>query len=121
MQKSWVTCMILHLNELFMIYKRIPLIIILLTILSCSVKAQRRFDLQRRSEFSIGLEGTAPSNGWNYGAGMTLKYVYNINHLLACSFQTGYIFFPGKETGSIKLNAGQIPLKAGLRIMTHHL
>jgi len=114
-----------------MTYKKIALFIILLTVLSCSVQAQARFDIQRRSEFSIGLEGAVPINGWNYdytnikhaeyGAGITLKYVYNINHLLACSFQTGYLFFPGKDVGPLKVDAGQLPLKAGLRIMTHHL
>ena len=114
-----------------MMYKKIALFVTLLTVIGSSVQAQARFDLQRRSEFSIGLEGAVPTNGWNYdytnikfaeyGGGITLKYVYNINHLLACSFQTGYIFFPGKDMGPFKLNAGQLPLKAGLRLKTHNL
>lgn len=95
--------------------------------LSTVTRAQQHFDLQKRSEFSIGLEGASPLNGWvldkgsrekitSFGLGISVKYVYNINQVLASTFQTGYITFPGKNTGRGKINAGQFPLKAGFRL-----
>jgi|GEM_PF-1020261 len=94
-----------------------------------ATRAQQHFDLQKRSEFSIGLEGALPMHGdWptyyengnstklsKFGLGATLKYVYNINDVMASTFQTGYISFPGKRLAGIKINGGQLPLKAGIR------
>ena len=93
-------------------------------ILSVAARAQLHADLQRRSEFSVGLEGARTANGWTFedggrmadwGLGFSVKYVYNINNLLASTFQTGYIYFPGNQFTWGKTNSGQFPLKAGLR------
>lgn len=94
--------------------------------LTTATKAQQSYERPLGSEFSIGLEGALPMNGWdvqdgngtkfsNFGIGGTLKYAYNFNETLAGTFQTGYIYFPGKDFGGGKINTSQIPIKAGVR------
>jgi len=94
-------------------------------LLTAATKAQS-YERPVGSEFSIGIEGALPMNGWDvgdghgtkfseFGIGATIKYAYNFNETLAATFQTGYIYFPGKDLGGGKVNSGQIPIKAGVR------
>ena len=104
-------------------------ILILLTLtftLFVGLKAQSHFDLLRRSELSIGLEGALPINGWDlyakntksasFGAGLSLKYVYNINDMLATTTQIGGLHFFANNLDGTKVNSGQFFLKAGIRL-----
>lgn len=93
-----------------------------------TVTSAQSYERQIGSEFSIGIEGALPMNGWDFydenggnskisdfGIGATVKYAYNFNETIAATFQTGYIYFPGKDLGGGKVNTSQIPIKAGVR------
>ena len=109
--------------------KKLILLLSTTLLLSTATMAQHAFTPVTGSELSVGLEGALPLGGWDYydgtsasskiadfGVGLTLKYAYNFNETVAATFQTGYIYFPGKDLGGAKLNVGQIPIKAGVRL-----
>lgn len=74
---------------------------------------------QPGSELSIGAEAALPvgnlKDASNFGFGATVKYAYNFDETIAATLQSGYIYFPGKDLGGLKVNHGIIPLKAGVR------
>lgn len=90
-----------------------------------SLQAQDQFDLQRRSELSIGVETALPLNGWDlyqnasksagFGAGLSLKHIYNINSVMGTAMQVGYIYFFPNNLEGTKVSSNQFFLKAGLR------
>ncbi|SEA06175.1 hypothetical protein SAMN05192529_10783 [Arachidicoccus rhizosphaerae] len=106
--------------------RKITVFISLFSLLSCAVNAQARFDLQRRSELSIGLENAFPLNGWDlyakntksasFGVGLSLKYVYKLNDVLATTTQIGGLHFFANNLGGTKVNSGQFFIKGGLRL-----
>lgn len=108
--------------------KKIPILLTLTCLVYTGLKAQSHFDLQRRSELSIGLEGALPMNGWDlyakntksasFGAGLSLKYVYNINDMLATTTQIGGLHFFAHNLDGTKVNSDQFFLKAGIRLKT---
>jgi len=106
-------------------------IFLAIALASCTgvIKAQN-YGRTLGSELSIGIDGALPLGGWDsgdgngtkvssFGIGATAKYAYNFNERFAATFQTGYIYFPGKDLGGGKINMGQIPIKAGLRISSN--
>lgn len=96
-------------------------------LLISTTKAQQTYQRPLGSEFSIGIEGALPMSGWDvgmegsgtkassFGAGATIKYAYNFDETIAATFQTGFLYFPGKDLDGGKINSSQIPIKAGVR------
>ncbi|UAY54005.1 outer membrane beta-barrel protein [Arachidicoccus terrestris] len=97
-------------------------------ILLSTASSAQSYERPIGSEFSVGIEGALPMNGWDlydgstsstkvsdFGIGATIKYAYNFNETIAATFQTGYVYFPGKDLGGGKINTSQIPIKAGVR------
>jgi len=106
--------------------KKILILLTLTFLVYAGLKAQSHFDLQRKSELSIGLESALPMNGWDlyakntksasFGAGLSLKYVYNINDFLATTTQIGALHFFANKLDGAEVNSDQFFLKAGIRL-----
>ncbi|MDR0792017.1 MAG: outer membrane beta-barrel protein [Chitinophagaceae bacterium] len=99
---------------------------LLLSALAISSLLKAQYQRPLGSELSIGVEGALPMGGWDigdgsgtklssFGVGVTAKYAYNFTEKVAGTFQTGYIYFPGKTFPGGKVNSGQIPFKVGVR------
>ena len=102
----------------------------------CSfIYGQRSYDRLQKSEFNIGVDAVKTLNGWkgdgidfndkllNVGLGLSIKYIYNLDNIIATTFQLGYTYFPGSDLkekwSSLNVHARQLALKGGLRFKTH--